>query len=155
MTCDWFRLVIPTAPVAQGRPRAVNMAARRKYYRPNKPQIILHDPIKVKRYKQLIGYYVRQHYDGQPLTGPLSVTLLFFREIQKSDSQKKQTAKGAGQIRPTKKPDVDNYIKSTLDALNGILWVDDNEIVDLHAKKYYSKHPHIEIEIERLSVEGD
>ncbi len=53
---------IPMAPVAQSRPRAVNMANRRKYYRPGKPKIILHDPTNVKRYKQLLGYYIRQHY---------------------------------------------------------------------------------------------
>lgn len=146
---------IPIEPVAQARPRAVNMANRRKYYRPGKPKIILHDPTNVKRYKQLLGYYIRQHYDAEPLTGPLRVTLRFYRDIQRSDSQKKKDAKDAGTIRPIRKPDTDNYVKSTLDALNGVLWADDNEIIEFSAGKWYSKHPHIEIEVEQLDVRGD
>lgn len=149
-----IKITIPTAPVAQARPRAVNMARRRNYYKPGKPQIILYDPINVKRFKQLLGYYVREHYAGEPLVGPLRVTITFYREIQKSDSLKKQQAKDAGLIRPTHKPDVDNYVKSSLDALNGVLWADDSEIVEFAAGKYYSKHPHIEIEVEMLDVKG-
>lgn len=122
---------------------------------PGKPQIILHDPLNVKRYKQLLGYYIRQHYTGEPLTGPLRVTLRFYRDIQRSDSQKKKDAKDAGTIRPIRKPDTDNYVKSTLDALNGVLWADDNEIIEFFAGKWYSKHPHIEIEVEQLDVRGD
>ncbi|WP_420920641.1 RusA family crossover junction endodeoxyribonuclease [Limosilactobacillus fermentum] len=42
---------------------------------------------------------------------------------------------------------MDNYIKSTFDALNGILWVDDNLIISLEAKKYYAEQPHLTVEI--------
>lgn len=48
---------IPIAPVAQARPRAVNMANRRKYYRPGKPKIILHDPTNVKIAKEIAETY--------------------------------------------------------------------------------------------------
>ncbi|WP_420828129.1 RusA family crossover junction endodeoxyribonuclease [Ligilactobacillus apodemi] len=41
-------------------------------------------------------------------------------------------------------------MKSTLDALNGILWTDDAHIVDLHAHKYYSDDPHIDITVTEL-----
>lgn len=51
----------------------------------------------------------------------------------------------SGSHRPVVKPDTDNYIKSTLDGLNGILWEDDNQIVDLVAHKYYSDNPRVEI----------
>ena len=54
------------------------------------------------------------------------------------------------QSRPTVKPDTDNYIKSTLDGLNGLLWADDNQIVDLVASKFYSDRPRVEIEVEEL-----
>ncbi len=45
------------------------------------------------------------------------------------------------------KPDLDNHIKSASDALNGILWVDDNLIISLEAKKFYSEKPHLTVEI--------
>nr|WP_320443163.1 RusA family crossover junction endodeoxyribonuclease [Limosilactobacillus oris] len=48
------------------------------------------------------------------------------------------------------KPDTDNYIKSTLDGLNGLLWDDDNQIVDLVASKFYSDNPRVEIEVEEV-----
>lgn len=49
------------------------------------------------------------------------------------------------------KPDTDNYIKSTLDGLNGLLWEDDAHIVKLVAEKYYSDYPRIEIEVRDLN----
>ena len=41
-------------------------------------------------------------------------------------------------------------IKSTLDGLNGLLWEDDNQIVKIVAEKYYSDHPRVEIEVQRV-----
>ena len=42
---------------------------------------------------------------------------------------------------------MDNYIKSLLDALNGLVWDDDAKIVHLEADKFYSEQPRIEIEV--------
>lgn len=146
---------IPMAPVAQARPRAVNMAKHRKYYRPGKPQIILHDPLNVKRYKQLLGYYIRQHYTAEPLTGPLRVTLRFYRKVQKSVSKVEHDRRVHDKKLPIVKPDVSNYVKSTEDALNGILWKDDAQIVIEQSEKHYSDNPRVEIEVEQLDVRGD
>mgnify|MGYP001780014312 CR=1 FL=1 len=55
----------------------------------------------------------------------------------------------SGVHRPTVKPDLDNYIKSTSDALNGIIWADDNLIISLEAKKFYAERPHLTVEIRR------
>lgn len=40
--------------------------------------------------------------------------------------------------------DLDN-IKALLDAMTGVLWEDDSQIVDLHIRKYVSDKPRIEI----------
>ena len=48
------------------------------------------------------------------------------------------------------KPDLDNYIKSTLDALNGVIWTDDATIVELNTSKWYADDPRIEIEVKEL-----
>ena len=44
----------------------------------------------------------------------------------------------------TSKPDADNYAKLILDALNGVLWRDDAQVVRLFAEKVYCDlaHPH-------------
>lgn len=44
-----------------------------------------------------------------------------------------------------KRPDLDNLAKLVKDALNGVLWVDDAQIVKLDASKIYSKKQGVEI----------
>ena len=68
-----------------------------------------------------------------------------FRNIPKSFSKKAREAALAALIRPTTRPDGDNYLKGVLDALNGILWTDDARIVDMSCHKYYSEHPRLEV----------
>ena len=46
---------------------------------------------------------------------------------------------GAFTVRPTKKPDADNISKIVLDALNGLAYYDDNQVVTLHIDKCYAK----------------
>lgn len=44
--------------------------------------------------------------------------------------------------------DIDN-IKMLLDALTGVLWVDDSQIVELHLTKEYNKaHPGVSLEVQ-------
>lgn len=51
----------------------------------------------------------------------------------------------SGRIRPIIKPDTDNIIKAVLDALNGLAYEDDSEVVSVTAKKYYSAEPRVEV----------
>ena len=54
----------------------------------------------------------------------------------------------SGKIRPTKKPDCDNCIKSITDALNGIAYIDDSQIVSIECEKWYSDRPRAEVMID-------
>jgi Holliday junction resolvase RusA-like endonuclease len=83
------------------------------------------------------------------LAGPLTVEVLAFVPIPKSFSKAKRQAAVEGAVRPVTRPDVDNHIKN-LDALNGIAWSDDSQIVTLRAAKYYSEHPRLELVAEEL-----
>lgn len=38
---------------------------------------------------------------------------------------------------PVTRPDIDNYLKLLCDAANGILWVDDSQLVHVEARKLY------------------
>ena len=56
-----------------------------------------------------------------------------------------------GYIRPNKTPDLDNYTKLALDALNDILWEDDRYIIEIHATKYYSTtQPRLDITLDTI-----
>ena len=45
--------------------------------------------------------------------------------------------------RPTKKPDADNICKAVCDALNGIVYKDDAQVVSLHFTKRYNTVPSV------------
>lgn len=52
--------------------------------------------------------------------------------------------------RPQQRGDLDNVLKALLDSLNGVLWVDDSQIVELHAYRYDDRHnPRVELRIAR------
>lgn len=129
-------------PVEQARPRATRMGKG----------IRLYDPKKVTVFKQQLGMLAKQQMLDrglEPYDGPLEVCMEFYRPVQASLSRKERARRLSGVHRPTLKPDLDNYIKSTSDALNGILWADDNLIISLEAKKYYAEQPHLTVEIRR------
>ena len=73
-----------------------------------------------------------------PLEGALSLVLIIFVDIPESWPKKRREAALAGTIRPTTKPDLDNIVKLLGDALNGICWVDDKQIVEMAAKRFYA-----------------
>ena len=54
-----------------------------------------------------------------------------------------------GKILPAKKPDIDNVVKAVLDALNGVAYRDDTQVVELHVRKSYSEKPRVEVSIEK------
>jgi crossover junction endodeoxyribonuclease RusA len=59
--------------------------------------------------------------------------------------------------RATAKPDVDNYCKAALDSLRGIAFIDDAQVVELHARKVCSSTPRTTLTITTAqpSTEGD
>lgn len=137
-----MRFEFDISPVEQARPRATRMGKG----------IRLYDPEKVAIFKRQLGMLAKQQMLDrglEPFDGPLEVCMEFHRPVQESISKKERARRLSGVHRPTVKPDLDNYIKSTSDALNGIIWADDNLIISLEAKKFYAEQPHLTVEIKR------
>lgn len=80
------------------------------------------------------------------MTGPVEVHVTAFFPVPKSWSKIKQTQALIGSIRPTGKPDVDNILKAC-DALNGIVFNDDAQIVKATVAKHYSTNPHLAVTV--------
>ncbi len=138
-----MKFTIYGEPVAQGRPRFSTAGGYPRAY----------DPAKSRDYKDYIRLAAAAEMNGQaPLSGPLSISVRVYRPIPSSYSKKKRDAAERGAIRPTTKPDVSNYVKTIEDALNGICWNDDSQIVAYHEPfgKYYSATPRIEVEVEQI-----
>lgn len=82
---------------------------------------------------------------GRPLMlGPVSVGITARFTPPQSASRIKREAMLAGQIRPTKRPDLDNMVKC-IDGLNGIVWHDDSQVVQLVASKAYAETPGVDV----------
>jgi Holliday junction resolvase RusA-like endonuclease len=78
---------------------------------------------------------------------PLRMEITAYYPIPKSTSKKKISMMLTGEIRPTKKPDLTNVIKSIEDGLNGIAYKDDSQIVTLITLKKYGLEPRVELGI--------
>ena len=69
------------------------------------------------------------------------------------------TGKNAGLLKasaptyPAKRPDIEKLARSTNDALTGLVWKDDSQIVLLTVAKIYSTHRGADITIQRMEVE--
>lgn len=132
-----IKLTVPGEPVAKARPRMTRMG--RAY-----------TPAKTVNYETLIQECFASTFPGHtPLEGALVLNVRAHFTVPASWSLKKQRQAYDGQLRPTKKPDIDNVIKC-MDALNGIAWKDDSQIVTVIASKWYSYRPRVEIEIAEL-----
>jgi Holliday junction resolvase RusA-like endonuclease len=60
----------------------------------------------------------------------------------------------AGHARPTKKPDADNVLKAICDGMNGVVWKDDVQAVEVRLSKRYGSTPGVRVRVEALVV-GD
>lgn len=66
------------------------------------------------------------------------------------------SAPGSRSPLPLKTPDADNALKLVCDALNGLAYDDDRQIVDMHARKRWARlgeHEHTRIELRQVAVE--
>lgn len=73
-----------------------------------------------------------------------------YQGIPKSVSKKKREQMIKGEIRPGKKPDIDNCIKAILDGLNKVAYSDDTQIVEIESKKWYDEIPRVEVRIKEI-----
>ena len=106
-------------------------------------------PKETMTYENLIAATAAQHRPKSGLiTEPVSLNLLIYRSIPKSMSKKKAVLAEEGKILPVTKPDGDNIEKSIFDALQGVIFQSDSQVVKCVWSKYYSETPRIEIGIE-------
>lgn len=75
---------------------------------------------------------------------PLAVTITAYMSVPTSKSKKFKQAAILGRERPAKKPDTDNIFKCITDALSGIAYKDDKQIVAATVNKWYAEVPRVE-----------
>lgn len=102
--------------------------------RPRFARNVVYTPKQTLEYEKLIA----SCYSGDMLQGPLFVDITAFFSVPKSYSKAMKKAIKNGEITPTKKPDADNIGKVVMDALNGVAYEDDKQVIDLRVSKKYS-----------------
>jgi Holliday junction resolvase RusA-like endonuclease len=136
-----YTAVVLGEPVAQGRPRFSRQGGFVKAY----------DPAKSRDYKSYVRMIAAQHAPSAPVEGAIEFSLRIFRAIPKGMPKYKREAAKAGQIRPVTKPDVSNVLKGVEDALKGVWYKDDSQIVGYGVLgKWYDERPRIEIMMREL-----
>ena len=114
-------------PVPKGKPRF----ARRGQF------VQTYTDAKTIDYETHVAMKARQAIGAsEPLKGALTVFLYLRYTIPASYTKKRKEACLLGLEFP-KRIDLDNVYKSITDAMNGIVYVDDSQIVEAHIKKVY------------------
>ena len=130
--------IIPGPAQAKQRPR-VNKNTGRSY-----------TPGATHKYEKL----VKESYGDNPCFEDqfISIKILFKFEVPKSYSKKKRADALVGNLRPTK-ADIDNYIKSVLDGLNKVAFLDDRYICSIEASKMFAEEAETIVEINSMKTD--
>lgn len=129
---DSVFICVPGEPVGKGRPRVAMRGHRPSMYTPQK----------TADYEAKIreeGEKVMRACGRNELRGPLQLDLTITLGIPTSYSKKRTEACSRGSEMPIKVPDWDNVAKAVCDALNGVVWEDDKQIVDAVVRKRYGE----------------
>lgn len=132
---------IPGPP--QGKARA------RTFYNHKSGHMASITPEKTVLYENLVKMSYQQVSDYLSYK-PLRIYIHAYFEPAKSISKTKRIDMLTAKIRPTKKPDIDNIAKVVLDALNGIAYKDDTQVVALEIRKFYKDKPYVLVDIEEV-----
>ena len=119
-------------PVPQGRPR---FSKRGKF-------VTVYDPPKSKAWKEVVALQAKVA-GVKPLEGPLKISLVFRIKRPKKPAN------------PYPVGDWDNYTKGVKDALNGIAYKDDVQVVEGHVIKEYVTEGFVtgvKIEIDKVKL---
>jgi len=102
---------------------------------------------KTRSYESQLRFAAQQQMgDNKPTAQPIAVHIDVRLAIPTTWSKKKRALALAGSVAPTVKPDCNNFSKA-LDSFNGIVWVDDKQIVDERIQKRYAEAPGLTIKI--------
>lgn len=136
---------VPGIPVPKGRPKF----ARRNGF------VSAYTPKKTADYEAHVKQTAidAMKADSRLCAGPVSVAMIIRVPVPTSWSKKRQAAAGNGSIAPTKKPDCDNVAKAVLDAMNGLVFFDDSQVVEMHLRKEYGE-PMVRVMVRELPMES-
>jgi Holliday junction resolvase RusA-like endonuclease len=121
-------------PVPQGRPRAF-LPKGSKF-----PKV--YDPPESRDWKRTVQAQVIDNLVGAPMAGAVELNLTFGLVKPKSVPKSRHF--------PEVGADWDNLGKAVVDAMNGVVYLDDSQICSAHVHKRYSLQPGVVIEARQM-----
>lgn len=114
---------------------------------------VVDDNKRAKPWKATVAAACRKAMTGEPAAGPISLTLIFVRRRPKGHFRSGSNAhllRSKAPVRPITKPDTTKLVRCVEDALTGIAWADDAQVVSQFAEKRYGDRPGVMILVETL-----
>lgn len=134
---------VPGEPQGKGRARIGKVGGFSRLF----------TPAKTLAYEGLVAQLAQQAMAGSPLfDGPVAMECDLLFSVPRSASKKARADMLAGTLRPTKKPDADNVLKAICDGMNGIVWRDDVQAVDIRLTKRYAEVPGVLVRVAVLGA---
>ena len=139
---EQIHFTVPGKPFGKQRPR---VACRGKFSKAYTPKETI-------AYENLVKLFYAQESKGEMFLeeAELEIEIIAYYEIPKATSKTKREKMLSGEIRPTKRPDIDNVAKAIYDSLNKVAYHDDASIVDSRISKFYSESPRVEVTIKQI-----
>lgn len=138
-----FFIVDGKQGTAGSKTMAYNAKTGKSWLRPANPR--------QKPFMQLVSEMAAYHYRSRPYDGAIGYNFTFYLSRPKGHYG---TGKNAGKLKPsarllpTVKPDVLKMARAVEDALTGIVWRDDSQVVDATISKHYTiSHSRTEIRV--------
>ena len=108
----------------------------------------VYTPNKTKDYEFWIQQCFKIKYPCfTQIEGRVCVEIIAYLAIPKNTSKKKTELMLTNEISPTKKPDVDNIAKSILDAMNGFVFKDDNQVSKISVEKKFAENEKVFVRV--------
>lgn len=122
---------VPGVPLGKQRPRH------------NRYTNATYTPEKTKLREEEIAVEYKRHVGGCrfPTDSYLELSIVALMPIPKRSSKAMREKMIMHNVLPTTKPDCDNILKLVADALNGVAYDDDKQIVKMTVTKLYSERP--------------
>lgn len=133
--------IVPGRPTGKKRPRFARNGGHVRTYQPKEDK---------EREALIAACYMREAMASSQMLKPyeggivIEITSVFMPPTSWSKAQRADPGPMLS------KPDADNIAKSVLDALNGIAWRDDKQIVDIRSRKQWGEHDGLVVIIKEI-----
>ena len=117
-----------------------------------------YDPEKSRDYKEQVALAASLAMRGQDVFAkgtPLKCVITIWQKMPARFTKKQKELAEAEILRPTTKPDADNLAKAITDAMNGVVYADDAQIVELNCGKFYGAEPRVMVTVDLADENKD